>query len=351
MPASSDGSVDHLQAMLDAAQEAIGLDQLLRCARRHMAGGGEGAQRLAGSAQAQRGIAAAEDELLGLGEELDLADAAAAQLHVVTQHLDRAAAAMGVDLALDRMDVVDRREVEVLAPDIGRHVLEEGRADRAISGHRMRLDHGGAFPVLTDALVVEFRRLHRHGKRRRSGIGAQPEIGAEDVAVGRSLRHELHQEPGAAHEMAGELLVLGQRRRVAVVEQDQVDVARIVEFAGAEFPHAEHGEGRRLRIVADAQLPVAGKLQKYGIGEGVQAARGEGTERARYAVERPGPGDIGHGHGQRHAPLQPPQGRRDRLGGGPRSRFVVGCGKLGHQPGKRRIRPMAPQIGHKIGVL
>ena len=77
------------------------------------------AQRLAGAAEPQRGIAAAEDELLGLGEELDLADAAAAELHVVARHLDRAAAAMGVDLALDRMDVVDRGEVEMPPPDEG----------------------------------------------------------------------------------------------------------------------------------------------------------------------------------------------------------------------------------------
>ena len=111
--------VDHLQAMLDPAQEAVGLDQLVGRGGRDMARGGQRAQRRAGGAQAERGIAAAEDELLGLGEELDLADAAAAQLDVVAQHLDRAAAAMGVDLALDRMDVVDGREVEMLAPDIG----------------------------------------------------------------------------------------------------------------------------------------------------------------------------------------------------------------------------------------
>ena len=112
--------VDHLQAMLDPAQEAIGLDQLVAPPRRDMAGRRQRAQRRAGAAQAERGIAAAEDELLGLGEELDLADAAAAELDVVAQHLDRAAAAMGVDLALDRMDVLDGREVEMLAPDKGR---------------------------------------------------------------------------------------------------------------------------------------------------------------------------------------------------------------------------------------
>src|SRR5216684_2911374 len=72
-------------------------------------GGGERPQRLAGATQPERRIAAAEDQLLGLGEELDLPDAAAAEFQVVSEHAHRAAAAIGVDLALDRMDVVDRR--------------------------------------------------------------------------------------------------------------------------------------------------------------------------------------------------------------------------------------------------
>ena len=219
------------------------------------------------------GIAAAQDQLLGLGEELDLADAAAAELDVVARDLDGAAAAMGVDLALDRMDVVDGREVEMLAPDVGRQVGQEGLADGEVAGDGVRLDHGRALPVLADALVVELGGLHRHGERRRARVGPQPEVGAEDVAVGRGLRHQLHQHARAAHEVPRQLLVAGERRRVAVVEQDEVDVAGIVELAGAELAHAEHGEGRRLGIAADGELSVARELQQDRIGERAQAAR------------------------------------------------------------------------------
>ena len=56
------------------------------------AGGGERAQRLAGRADAQRAHAAAPDQLLRLGEELDLADAAAADLDVVPVDRDSPAA-------------------------------------------------------------------------------------------------------------------------------------------------------------------------------------------------------------------------------------------------------------------
>ena len=307
-----------------------------------MARRGQRAQRLAGAAQPERGIAAAEDELLGLGEELDLADAAAPQLDVVAQHLDRAAAAMGVDLALDRMDVVDGREVEMLAPDVGREVGQEGLADGAVAGHRVGLDHGRAFPVLADALVVELGRLHRHGERRRARVGAQPEVGAEDVAVGRGLRHELHQHPRAAHEMPRQLLVVAERRRVAVVEQDEVDVARIVELAGAELAHAQHREGRGVGIAADGELSVAGELQQDRIGEGAQAARGEGAERAGHLVERPHPGDVGDGDIERQAALELAQAGRHRGGRRARARGGAHGVELGCEIRANGIGPATP---------
>ncbi len=185
--------VDHLQAVLDPAQESVGFYHLVGGLRADMAGERQCAQCRASGAQPQRGIPTAEDQLLGLGKELDFADTTAAQLHIVSEHLHRAAAAMGVDLPFDRMDVVDGGEVEMLAPDIGPQVGQEGLADCAIAGHGMGLDHGCPLPVLADALVVEFGRLHRHRERRRAGVGAQPQVGTEDIAVARYLRHELHQ--------------------------------------------------------------------------------------------------------------------------------------------------------------
>ncbi len=76
----------------------------------------------------QLGIAAAQDQLLGLGEELDLANAAATELDVVAGNRDGAMAGMGMDLALDRMDVLDRGVIEIAAPDEGRDGFEESLA-------------------------------------------------------------------------------------------------------------------------------------------------------------------------------------------------------------------------------
>ena len=81
-------------------------------------------------------MAAAGDELLGLDEELDLADAAAAELDVVAFDRDLAMAAIGVDLPLHRVDVGDRGEIEIFAPDEGREVAEQRFAGRDVAGAR-----------------------------------------------------------------------------------------------------------------------------------------------------------------------------------------------------------------------
>ena len=121
--------VDHLQPVLDPAQKAVVVDQ--RVARVASSIRPAAASRRSASqvgADAQLAQPAAPDQLLGLGEELDLADAAAADLDVVAFDRDSPAAAMRLDLALDRMDVRDRREIEVPAPDIGLQLARGSRS-------------------------------------------------------------------------------------------------------------------------------------------------------------------------------------------------------------------------------
>ena len=128
---------DHLQAVLDAAQEEIGLGEIARGLARR-------SSRLAASRSSvssvprrrSSGLPAAGDQLLGLDEELDLADAAAAELDVVAGDRDLAVALDGVDLPLDRVDVGDGGVVEIFAPDVGRELGEEGLARLDVAGDR-----------------------------------------------------------------------------------------------------------------------------------------------------------------------------------------------------------------------
>ena len=114
----------HLQAVLDAAQKIVGRRQLI--ARRGVdpAVGREHGKRGDGAAAAQFAVAAAGDELLGLREELDLADAAAAELDIVTLDRDLAVTAIGVDLPLHFVNVGDGRVVEIFSPDERREIAQ-----------------------------------------------------------------------------------------------------------------------------------------------------------------------------------------------------------------------------------
>ncbi len=109
---------DHLQAVLDDAQEAIGGGELVeRASASIQPPSASTVERRQRGLDAQLRMPAAGDELLGLHEELDLADAAAAELDVVPLDRDLVVPAIGMDLALHRVDVGDRGEVEILAPD------------------------------------------------------------------------------------------------------------------------------------------------------------------------------------------------------------------------------------------
>ncbi len=124
---------DHLQAMLDGAQEAIGLVELAPHLGLDPAARLQALQRDERLRHAQLRLAAAGDELLGLDEELDLANAAAPDLDVVARDRDLAEAAEGVDLALHGVNVGDRREIEVLAPDEGREASARKLSPAAMS--------------------------------------------------------------------------------------------------------------------------------------------------------------------------------------------------------------------------
>ena len=149
----------HLQAVFEFAQEKIGGAQFRLRLLRDQATCGKCCKRFECCTPAQVGIAAAQYQLLGLDEEFDLANAATAELDVVTGDRDSAVAFMGVYLPLDRMNIFDCREIEILAPDERLHRLQKSLPRFGIAGTGTRLDHGRAFPVLAHRFVIMLRRI------------------------------------------------------------------------------------------------------------------------------------------------------------------------------------------------
>ncbi|ODR98443.1 hypothetical protein AUC68_08395 [Methyloceanibacter methanicus] len=191
-------------------------------------------------------MAPARDQLLRLREELDIADAAPAQLDVVAAHGDRPMALELVHAPLHGMDVGHRGEVQISPPDEGRQVLEKGLAEGAVARRDTRLDQRRPFPVLAEALVVDQGGFGRERDLRRAGIGPEPQIRPVDIAVLGLLLQEAHQVACQPHEEGRRLHALGEPCPFGVVEHHEVDVGRVVQLHGAELAHGDHEIAVRL---------------------------------------------------------------------------------------------------------
>ncbi len=293
---SSDGGdpvglrvVEHLQAVFERAMRHVGLRQRGFGIRLDPAPGGERCERVEGAARAQVGVAAADDQLAGLGEELDLADAAAPELEVVAEHLDRPAEALvRADAQPHVVRVLDRGVVEVAAPDEGAQPLEERPAGVDRAGAGTGLDEGGALPGAADALVVALGRFGGDADRGDRRVGAQPQVGAEDVALGGVLGQQLDHRLGGADEAAAQVGVVGRVVAGLVEQHDEVDVGRVVELARAHLAHGEHehaGAGRGVLGDAAGQL-AAGDLGGERGGQRRAAPRGRRGRSARRSPRR-----------------------------------------------------------------
>ena len=262
---------------------------------------------LARGPHAERRIPPAPDELLGLREKFDLANAAAPELDVVPGDGDLAAAAVGVDLALDGADVLDRGEVEVTAPDEGLEPLEEAVPRLDVAGYGLRLDHGGPLPVLAGGRVIGLGGADREGGRSGAGVGAEAEVGAEHVSVGRPLVHDRDEIAGKARKRLLQAVAAGVGHDLLVEEDDDVHVARIVELACAELAHAEDDETRApfglFRIGQGELAPIVQVTQQMGA-NGAERRRRDVGKRTRDPLQRPHRDDIGHADGEAGAALR-----------------------------------------------
>ena len=241
--------------------------------------------------------ASAENELLRLDEKLDLADAAAPELDVVAGDDNLLVAAHGVDLALHRVDVGDRRIVEIFAPDERREIGEEALAKLEVARRGARLDQRGALPVLADRLVIVVGADRRERDRGRGGIGPEAQVDPQHVAFARSLLHEARQRPGQPREQRPRLGSRRNRGRRGVVEHDKVDVARIVEFARAMLAERQHDHAGAVldigRVRIERQESGARVLAQKESERGADGGVGEAGQRLGRRDDVPDAADVG----------------------------------------------------------
>src|SRR5690606_6363043 len=109
-----------------------------------------------------------------------------------------------------------------------------------IAGDGPRLDHGGALPVLAEAFVVGERSVRRQRDLSRSWVRAQTKVRPEHVSVARSFLEDAHKLACQAHEKWLRLDISTELQALPVIENDKIDIAGIIELAGAVFSHSEH---------------------------------------------------------------------------------------------------------------
>ena len=258
-------------------------------------------------AQPQRRVPSPGDQLPGLGEKLDLADAAPAQLHVVARQGDRPAQPLMLPNGEAHvMCVLNGRKVEVASPDERPQRVQKPLPRRDIPGAGARLDIGRAFPRTAKRFVVALRRFHRDANGCDTAVGAQPQVGAENVALRGILAQRGGHGAGRAHK-GGACFVKIIRLETGLIEQaNQIDVGGIVQFPR---PHLAHGKDDHPARVRDICLRHAGQFAAPNlVGDARPQSSGRGrigktAEGLRDLFEFPSAAKIRHRRHQRDPPL------------------------------------------------
>jgi hypothetical protein len=272
------------------------------------------------AARAQVRVAAAGDELAGLGEELDLADAAGRELEVAALEGVAVEALVLADAQPHVVRLLDGGVVEVLAPDEGDEMREEAVSRRDVARAGPGLDVGGALPGPAEAFVVALGRLHGHADGRHGGIGAQAQVGPEDVALGGHVGQGGGHAAGRADELGAglEIGVAGVARLVE--EADEVDVGGVVELPCPHLAHRERDEAAgRGQVVLGHAGDLAPREERFEFGAQRRGDGGvcEAGERARHLLERPDAPEVGERGQKRRPALGPAEARcRRRRGEG-----------------------------------
>ena len=181
--------VQVLDAVLNAAQEGVGVAQRSGSGLRHQTQMHQTLECRQGRPCAQFGVLATAHHLHELHDEFNLANAAARQLHVIGTLGAPGGAALGfvADLAVQLAQTFEHTVVQVAAKNKG--LDQRAQRQRAPTGHgRVRRHHAALQPGKTLPLTaLHLKIIFQHGQaghwRAGIAIGAQGEVHPEDKAI------------------------------------------------------------------------------------------------------------------------------------------------------------------------
>ena len=310
---------DHLQPVLDRPEPVVAGAEQQRVGAIDDPGFGQCVERRAGAAPPEFGSPPAVDHLVRLREEFDLADPAAALLEVEAGAGAGRSGIVGADLLRQPRDLGNRPEIEAAPPherpDRGEEAFACGHVARAGAG----ADEGGAFPGQCRAFVMRQRRADGQRERGDLARGPQPQVDPEDIAVLGHVAHDLHQRARHPLRRLARFVADPAWQQFGIVEQDRIDVGRVVKLARAVLAQRQREEARRL-----------------GTGHTLGNCRGDSAaERAVGELA-----ELGHDPGQREGSGKVTDSQRQRqraLLAAKRDARFIETGPGGLRPGKRFV--------------
>ena len=237
----------HLDAVFQVPQEEIGLVQVGRLAVGQVPLFRQRREHVSRAAFPGPTLGSAVHELEPLGDELDLPDAAPAQLDVIvpaTPFEERPGDPLPHVVDVFQNQGLVEGGVEHKGLDRVEEPAAHLPAPRRASGLQERL----ALPGLSLDLVVPAVSLDRVGDVAGPSLRTQAQVDAEHLPVRREPADEVGDGPGELRVVlvGGRPVLLGAAVR-GVVDVEQVDVRAEVEVPAAELAHADDGEAARLR--------------------------------------------------------------------------------------------------------
>ena len=175
-------------------------------------------------------------------KKFDFANTARAQLDIVPRQIVRIVLRPHAQRPLDVVNLRQSVKVGRPPPDERADFFQKRPARLFVTRHGARFDERRAFPVLGKAFVITSGGFRAKRNRRRTGIGAQAQIRAENIALRRLLLHHRDQSAGQLDKERADVALARIGRVFRIVQGNQVDVRRIVQFPRAQFAHRQNNQ-------------------------------------------------------------------------------------------------------------